>query len=173
MIHSIETLPLHCALRFEETLFHCQTQEWVKRWTATLPIYPCTKQVKSLNMRMNYNQSVTSGCVCLHTADSAHRRLLSARPYSQPFRGSWTSTMTVSPLLKGKSFGLDEEGWDTRALMGLPPPKPSDSPTELERERLGRGDGAGESEHKDEIIKLENKKPWRIFATFWGRNVIH
>lgn len=87
---------------------------------------------------------------CMHTHKSSilatHRRLLSVRPYSQPLRGSWTNTVTVSPLLKGRSFGLDEEGWDTRALMALPPPRPRDSPTELERERLGRGDGAAEGE---------------------------
>lgn len=106
-----------------------------------------------------------------------HRRLVSARPYNQPFRGSWTSTMTVSPLLKGKSFGLEEEGCDTRALMGLPPPKPRDSPTELERERLGRGDGAGESKHKNKIKKIEkfvdlfsffNKKKLEGFQLLFG-----
>lgn len=64
------------------------------------------------------------------------------RPYSQPLRGSCTRTVTVSPRANGSSFGLDEEGCDTRALMALPPPRPRDSPTELERERLGRGDGA-------------------------------
>lgn len=72
-----------------------------------------------------------------------HLRLLSVRPYSQPLQGSCTRTVTVSPGGNGRSFGLDEEGWCTRALMGLPPLRPRDSPTELERERLGRGDGAG------------------------------
>lgn len=72
----------------------------------------------------------------------SHPRLLSVRPYSQPLQGSGTRTVTVSPGLKGSSFGLDEEGWWTRAFMALPPLRPSDSPTELERERLGSGDGA-------------------------------
>lgn len=85
-------------------------------------------------------------CTNLAYISATYRRLLSVRPYSQPLRGSWTSTVIVSPLLKGRSFGLEEEGWDTRALMALPEPRPRDSPTELERERLGRGDGAGVGE---------------------------
>lgn len=77
-----------------------------------------------------------------HSQTDTHPRLLSVRPYSQPLRGSWTRTVTSSPLFNARRFGLDE-GWDTKALMDLPTPKPRQSPTELERDRLGRGDGAG------------------------------
>ncbi|TNN46826.1 hypothetical protein EYF80_042976 [Liparis tanakae] len=59
---------------------------------------------------------------------------------SQPFRGCWTSTVMISPLLKGSMVGLDPPGWwATRALVVLPAGG---------RERLPWGDGAGETTHE-------------------------
>lgn len=76
---------------------------------------------------------IYGGCTSSHTGlGLAHRKLLSARPYSQPFFGCWTFTVIISPLEKGSRVGLEAPGWwATFALKDLPPPPPPcDSPVE-------------------------------------------
>lgn len=82
-----------------------------------------------------------------------HRGALSARPYSHPFLGCWTSRVIVSPLEKGSRVRLELIGWwSVRALMTSPLPPPP------ELEMLPWGDGAVGDDKWNSTSKLINSQ---------------
>lgn len=137
------------------------TEAFIAAWKTLNHIYTIQHQLNHDNLIC----IAYSGACAVQV--TPYRKLLSVRPYSQPLRGSWTRTVMVSPLLKGKSFGLDEVGWETRALIALPSGRPRDSPTELERERLGIGDGAWGHEKNERKSCGVTDYFWLLFLIFF------